>query len=46
MAAKNSGENDFWQKVPDDSVYTLWANNFPRLLHLCAKFEVTPPNGY
>ena len=25
---KEAKENDFWQKVADDSVYTLWVQNF------------------
>ena len=28
MAAKNGGENNFWEDLPVDSAYTLWVKNF------------------
>ena len=28
MAAKKCRENDFWQNIADDYVYTLWVQNF------------------
>ena len=57
MAAKNGGENNFWQKVQDDSADTLGVQNYVEItrshaiseingvLHFTQKFKMAAKNG-
>ena len=57
MAAKKWRENDFWQNIADDNVYTLWFKNFVEMavshtvseinafLHFTQKFNMAVKNG-
>ena len=36
----NWQENDFWQKVADDSLYTLWVKNFVEITLPCTISEI------
>ena len=57
MAAKKWRENDFWQNIADDSVYTLRVKNFVEIalshtiskinlfLHFTQKLKMAAKNG-
>ena len=57
MAAKKWRENDFWQNIADDTVYTLGVKNFVEMavshtiseinafLHFTQKFNMAVKNG-